>query len=104
MKKTLILAALAATPASATVYKYKQTNGDILRLNIANNTGTLIGKKINVSFKSSDIGNFTGGAHPSGMFVLDDLSGYRIVNGKKFCENPSHTQKLIISGNGKTNL
>lgn len=111
MKKILTAAAIAAaatlaaaTPASATVYKYKQTNGDILQLNTATNSGTLIGRKINVSFKSNDIGSFTGGANPRAIFVLDDLNGYRIVNGRKYYDNPSHTQKLKITDGGRTNL
>jgi len=111
MKKIFTAAAIAAaatlaaaTPASATVYKYKQTNGDILQLNTATNSGTLIGNKINVNFKSNDIGSFTGGANPTAMFVLSDLQGYRVVNGRKYYDNPSHTQKLKIKDSGRTNL
>ncbi|MEE9432955.1 MAG: PEP-CTERM sorting domain-containing protein [Sphingorhabdus sp.] len=94
----------AATSASATTYIYKQNNGAVLTLDTANNRGTLIGRDINVSFTSSDLANFTGGAKPSGSFTLDNLDGYRKIRGRRYYDNPSHTQKLIISDNGRTNL
>jgi len=44
-------AAMALThPAAATIFTYNQTNGDILSINTATNSGTLTGTNINASF------------------------------------------------------
>ena len=110
MKKTILTlaafsaAAIAAAPASATIYTYTQTNGAVLTINTATNTGTLIGRDINARFTSADFANFTGGENPTGMFALDNLDGYRIINGRRYSDNVSHPQKLIIDANGRTNL
>lgn len=110
MKKTILTAAaiaataMAAAPASATVYTYNQTNGDVLTINTQTNTGTLVGRRINTTFTSSDFSSFTGGAVPTGTFNLDSLDGYRIINGTRQPDNARHAQRLIFGDDGRTNL
>jgi PEP-CTERM motif len=106
MKATLIIAAamaaLAASPASAAIYTYTQSNGDKLVINSDTKSGTMTGTKINVSFTSDDFANFTGGAKPSFSATLSSLDGTRLVNGTWLTDNPkdattTHPQKLIFS-------
>ena len=95
----------STTTGSPTIYKYTQTNGAVLTINTATKTGTLVGRDINTTFTSDAFANFTGGAKPTGTFVLSNLDGYRIINGKRLYDNfTGHPQKLIISPNGLTNL
>lgn len=94
----------STTTGSPTIYKYTQTNGAVLTINTATKTGTLVGRDINATFTSDAFATFTGGAQPTGEFVLSDLSGYRVINGRRYYDNPSHQQKLIIGADGMTNL
>jgi len=99
-------AALAvSSPASAALYTYTQTNGDILTIDSANNIGSLKGTNIDVTFTSTAFANFNGGAKPTGMFNLDSLDGTRTVRGTAYTDNPSHQQVLrFLNGGTKVNL
>ena len=110
-KKAMIVAAcgsaalLVSSPASAALYTYTQTNGDILTIDSTNKSGSIKGSTIDVTFTSSAFSNFNGGAKPSGMFNLDTLDGTRTVRGKTYTDNPSHQQVLkFLNGGSKVNL
>jgi len=109
-KPLLFVTAAAAAvtlsnPASAALFTYTQTNGDILTIDSTTNSGSLKGTNIDVTFTSNDFASFTGGANPGNLtFVLATLDGTRTVGGIAYTDNPSHTQKLIFSKNGRTNL
>lgn len=111
LKKTMIVAACGSaalavsSPASAALYSYTQTNGDILTIDSTNNNGSLKGSNIDVTFTSTAFANFNGGAKPSGMFNLDTLDGTRTVRGTAYSDNPSHQQVLkFLNGGTKVNL
>jgi len=111
LKKTMIVtafgsAALAvSSPASAALYTYTQTNGDILTIDSTSKSGSLKGSKIDVTFTSTAFANFDGGAKPSGSFNLDSLDGIRTIGGKAYTDNPSHQQVLkFMNGGTKVNL
>ncbi|MEP2990737.1 MAG: LPXTG cell wall anchor domain-containing protein [Parasphingorhabdus sp.] len=99
-------AALAvSSPASAALFTYTQTNGDILTIDNTNNVGSLKGSNIDVTFTSTAFANFNGGAKPSGMFNLDSLDGTRTLRGTAYTDNPSHQQVLkFLNGGTKVNL
>lgn len=110
-KKSMIVAACGSvalavsSPASAALYTYTQTNGDILTIDSTSNSGSLKGSNIDVTFTSSAFANFNGGANPSGMFNLDTLEGTRTVRGTAYTDNPSHQQVLkFLNGGTKVNL
>lgn len=110
-KKAMIVAAcgsaalMIASPASAALYTYTQTNGDILTIDSSNNSGSLKGTNIDVTFTSTGFANFKGGAKPSGMFNLDTLDGTRTLGGTAYTDNPSHQQVLkFLNGGKKVNL
>lgn len=88
-----MVSAIAATPASAAIYTYTQSNGTVLRIDSTLGSATMIGSNINVSMTSPDFKNFTGGAKPSFTAILTTLDG--TWNG--LADNPSHQQKLIMS-------
>ena len=108
----LMLAAPAfafAAPASASIFEYEMTNGDLLTINTITQSGTWKGHSIDVSFTSPDFANFTGGAKPNFVGMLTSLDGTRIVKGKVvtdnlFNGNRTHPQKLKSMGDGKFNL
>ncbi len=116
LKKTAIvfglMAATAATPASAAIYEYTMTNGDVLTINTDTSSATFVGSRIDASMTSSGFATFTGGAIPVFSFVLDSLDGTRLINGQRVTDNPlhsttTHPQKLISYGpsrNGRVNL
>ena len=107
-----LAAAIAATPASAAIYEYTMTNGDVLTIDTDTSSATFEGNRINASMTSSDFATFTGGAMPIFSFVLDSLDGTRLINGAWVTDNPlyvdtTHPQKLISYGpgrNGRVNL
>ena len=108
MKKAIIAAAAiatvaTATPASADLFSYSQTNGDVLTIDTRNNSGTIIGRDISASF-SGDFSNFTGGANPTGKFLIDNLQGTRNVNGVSVQPNPQRQQSIMFGADGRTNL
>jgi len=94
-----------SSPASAALFTYTQTNGDILTINNSTNSGTLRGTNIDVTFTSDGFASFTGGANPGNLsFNLASLDGTRTVRGVVYNDNPAHQQRLIFSRNGRTNL
>lgn len=110
-KKAMILAACGSAalavsnPASAALFTYTQTNGDILTIDSTKNSGSIKGSNIDVTFTSTAFSNFKGGAKPSGMFNLDTLDGTRTVRGTAYTDNPSHQQVLkFLNGGTKVNL
>lgn len=112
MKKAAIALAasgmVATAPASATVFEYTMNDGDILTLDTANGTGSWIGDDITTSF-TGDFSGFQGGANPSFMFTLTDLTGTREIGGKTFAAtnrngNRTHPFMLKTKSNNKINL
>ncbi len=105
-------AAVAATPASAAIYEYTMTNGDVLTINTDTESATFVGNRINASMTSSQFATFTGGAVPTFSYILDSLDGTRLIRGQWVTDNPlhantTHPQKLISYGpgrNGRVNL
>ncbi|MEO1490456.1 MAG: PEP-CTERM sorting domain-containing protein, partial [Pseudomonadota bacterium] len=86
--KTAALALTASTmvvaaPASATIFEYTMTDGDIVTIDTANGTGSWKGSDIDTSF-TGDFSSFTGGANPNFMFTLTSLTGTRDIGGKTF--------------------
>lgn len=73
--------AVIAAPASATIFEYEMTNGDILTIDTDNGSGTWKGNGIDTEF-TGDFSGFTGGATPSFMFTLDTLTGTRLIRGE----------------------
>lgn len=93
-----------AAPASATVFEYTMTNGDIVTIDTANGTGTWKGTSIDKTF-TGDFSTFQGGATPSFMGELTSLTGTRIINGQTVTAttvNGNRTHPLMLktkSGN-----
>jgi len=110
LKALVATAAIAlANPASADVYDYTMTNGDVLSIDTSTASATFTGSTINASMSSADFGGFLGGAMPSFTAVLSSLDGTRLVNGSWLTDNPlyadtTHPQKLIMNGSGGVNL
>lgn len=88
MKKAAIAFAattmVAAAPASATIYEYEMTNGDILTIDTEKKSGTWKGRKIDVQFAGDDLANFPGGATPTFSHTLTSMTGTRTIWGKDF--------------------
>ncbi|WP_108787407.1 PEP-CTERM sorting domain-containing protein [Erythrobacter sp. Alg231-14] len=100
---------VAATPASAAIFEYDMTNGDVLTINTDTQTGTWTGDNIDVSFESAEFANFEGGANPSFMFTLSDMTGIRNINGTDYTptrQNGSrfHPWMMKTTNNGRINL
>lgn len=98
-----------ATPASAAIFEYEMTNGDILTINNETGTGTWKGAKIDVTFEGSDLKNFQGGAKPTFKGTLTNLTGLRNINGTDFTPtrqngNRFHPWMLKTMGDGNINL
>jgi hypothetical protein len=106
--KMTLLAALAAAstaPASAAVYNYTMSNGDVLSINSTSGSGTWTGASINTSFASPAFTSFTGGQNLSHyMADLNSISGYITINGKNeaFSLTPAHPPMLILDGTKAT--
>ncbi|MEL7198241.1 MAG: PEP-CTERM sorting domain-containing protein [Pseudomonadota bacterium] len=102
-------AMMAATPASAGIFEYEMTNGDVLTINTLTNSGTMKGANIDASFKG-DFSSFAGGAKPSFMTTLTELTGTRNARGRTGltptqCNGSRcHPYMLKGAGNGKFNL
>lgn len=90
---------IVAVPASASIFEYQMTNGDLLTINTDTQTGTWVGDSIDTTFTSPDFADFTGGANPSFTTDLASLDGTRIIRGQTVTDNDStHQQKLIFNG------
>lgn len=95
----------AAAPASATIFEYEFTNGDVLTIDTDTASGTWVGDKIDASFTSPDLAGFEGGETPSFMAILSSLDGTRIINGVATTDNDTtHMQKLVFNGTDNVNL
>lgn len=109
-KKAMLIAAcggaalVSANPATAAVWRYTMTNGDVLRIDTETQKGWLIGTNIEAYFNTPEFANFQGGATPTGSYTLAQLGGYRIINGVKQFQNPSHTQVLKFLTGNRVNL
>jgi hypothetical protein len=106
LKALMVVAGLAlANPASAAVYNYTMTNGDVLAINSTTQSATFTGATINASMTSAAFATFAGGAAPTFTAVLNSLDGTRLIGGNWVTDNPlnsttTHPQKLIMSGAG----
>ncbi len=99
---------IAAAPASATIFEYTMTNGDVLTINTANGAGTWKGSRIDTSF-TGDFSTFQGGSTPSFMGNLATLTGTRVIDGKTFTPttqngNSTHPFMLKTKETNKFNL
>ena len=86
LHKTAALALAASTmaiaaPASATIFEYEMTNGDILTIDTEKKTGTWVGNRIDVQFAGDELANFPGGATPVFSHLLTSMTGTRTING-----------------------
>lgn len=103
-------AALAtAAPASAAIFEYKMTNGDVLTIDTEQQTGSWTGEKLNATFTSPDFATFQGGPTPSFAATLTEMDGVRLVNGTEYTDTTvngsrTHPQMLKSMGDGKFNL
>lgn len=110
IKKAILIAACSsavftfASPATAAIWRYEMTNGDVLHINTDTQKGWLFGDTIEAYFNTPEFANFQGGATPTGMYTLAHLGGYRIVDGVKAFQNPSHEQILKFMPDGVVNL
>lgn len=100
---------VAAAPASATIFEYEMSDGDILTINTDNGTGSWIGDDMNVSFAGDELRSFQGGANPSFMFTLSDMTGTRTIRGQDFTptrQNGSrfHPWMIKTTSNNRINL
>ena len=86
LHKTAALALAASTmavaaPASATIFEYEMTNGDILTIDTETKSGTWKGRRIDVQFAGEDLKNFPGGATPNFSHLLTSMTGTRTIRG-----------------------
>lgn len=103
------VASLAPATASANIFTYNMTNGDVLEINTDTSSALFQGTNINARMTSDSFANFAGGSKPSFNFVLDSLSGKRLIRGQWVEPNPvnsttTHPQLLKGYGDGKFNL
>ncbi len=94
----------AGAPASATIFQYDMTNGDVLTIDTEAQSGSWKGAGIDATFTSPDFANFQGGENPRFAATLTSLDGTRIINGVAYTDNPknintTHPQKLYARGN-----
>lgn len=92
---------VAAAPASASIFEYTFSDGDVLTIDTDAETGTWVGNKIDATFSSTDFASFEGGANPTFTAVLDSINGTRIIRGNSetVSSDPRHPEKLIVDGN-----
>jgi len=99
----------AAAPASAAIFEYEMSDGDILIIDNEAGTGTWVGDDISVSFEGADLKGFQGGNNPSFSFTLSNMTGSRTIRGRDFTPttqngNRFHPWMLKTQGNNKINL
>lgn len=98
-----------AAPASAAIFEYEMTNGDVLTIDTDAGTGTMVGNNIDASF-TGDFSSFQGGENPSFMLTLTSLTGTRDARGQTGlaptqCNGSRcHPWMLKSNGNGRFNL
>ncbi|MCK0129366.1 PEP-CTERM sorting domain-containing protein [Erythrobacter sp. F6033] len=98
-----------AAPASADIFEYEMTNGDILTIDTDTQIGTWKGNKIDVSFTSPEFANFQGGANPSFTYTLTDMTGTRSIRGTDYTPtrqngNRFHPWMMKTTRDGRINL
>ena len=98
-----------AAPASATIFEYTMTNGDVLTIDTETQSGTWSGNTLNATFTSPEFADFTGGENPTFAFTLATMDGTRIINGVETTNtntngNRTHPYMLKSMGNGRINL
>jgi len=96
-----------AAPASATIFEYEMTDGDIVTINTEAGTGSWKGSDIDTEF-TGDFSGFTGGRNPSFMFTLATLTGTREIGGQIYTptnQNGGRTHPFMLkSKNNGTKL
>ena len=100
---------VAAAPASAAIFEYEMSDGDILTIDTDNGTGTWIGDDMNVSFEGDDLRSFQGGANPSFSFTLTNMTGTRTIRGVDYTPtrqngNRFHPWMMKTTNSGRINL
>lgn len=98
---------VVAAPASATIFEYEFTDGDVLTIDTDSQTGSWVGDDINATFSSPDFASFAGGANPTFMTTLTSIDGTRLINGtwQPVSSDPRHPEKLLTRNDGsKFNL
>ncbi|WP_298307766.1 PEP-CTERM sorting domain-containing protein [uncultured Erythrobacter sp.] len=100
---------VATAPASAAIFEYEMSDGDILTIDSEAGTGTWIGDDINVSFEGADLKGFQGGNNPSFNFTLSNMTGTRTIRGQEFTPttrngNRTHPWVIKTQGSGRINL
>lgn len=106
----LAAGSMAATaPASATIFEYEMTNGDVLTIDSDQASGTWKGKNIDVAFSDPSLANFKGGAKPSFSFTLANMTGFRNIRGTAYEPttvngNRTHPWMLKTAGGNRINL
>ena len=118
MMKTLFKAAaiamaasatITAAPASATIFEYEMTNGDLLTINTDTQSGTWIGRNIDVAFEGAGLANFAGGANPSFSYTLSSMTGTRTIRGVDYTPTTRngwryHPWMIKTNWDGRINL
>ena len=112
--KTAAIALAASTmavaaPASAAIFEYEFTNGDVMTIDTETATGTFKGDKIDVEFAGADLANFQGGASPSFSATLTSMTGTRTIRGVDYTPtrtngNRYHPWMLKSASNDRINL
>lgn len=95
-----------AAPASATIFEYEMTNGDILTIDNEAGTGTWVGNNIDVAFAGSDMIGFQGGSNPSFSFTLTEMTGTRVIGGQEYTPtrtNGSRFHPWMMKSTGNNN-
>nr|WP_298931172.1 PEP-CTERM sorting domain-containing protein [uncultured Erythrobacter sp.] len=98
-----------ATPASAAIFEYVMSDGDILTIDTETQTGTWTGDDMDVTFTSPDFANFQGGDSPSFSYTLTDMTGTRTIRGTDYTptrENGDrfHPWMMKTTSDGRINL
>lgn len=111
-KAAIAIAASAMTfavPASADIFEYEMTNGDIFTVNTETASGTWKGNSIDVAFSDPSLANFQGGANPSFSFTLANMTGTRTIGGVDYTPTNvngtrTHPWMLKTASNNRVNL
>ncbi len=100
---------MAAAPASAAIFEYEMTNGDVMTIDTDAKTGTWVGNNIDVAFAGEELGAFQGGENPSFSFTLSEMTGTRNIRGTDYTPttvngNRTHPWMLKTNRDGRINL
>jgi hypothetical protein len=86
----------AVAPAAAQTYVYTSPAGQVITIDTATKTGTLVGPNISATFSGAGLGTFTGGANPTTMINIDNVTGTYVLNGQTLSPNTNHQQMLVF--------